>query len=112
MKRKYLTEEQYDVCMRALGYKFDAELEHYFIGEKAFICNVQDNINDVNDLITFDNNGYPTFMAQILTNSMSNGENFIISDGTIDDYGVKHKKGLYCTNYRELYSKENKVRTK
>lgn len=111
MKRKYLTEEQYDVCMRALGYTFDAELEHYFIGENVFICNIGDNINDVKDLITLDN-GYPTFMAQILTNLMSNGANFIIGDGAIDDYGVKYKKGLYCINYRQLYSKNNKVKTK
>ena len=112
MKRKCLTEEQYDACMKALGYTFDTELEHFFMGGNAFLGNVQDDVDDVSDLITFNDNGYPTIMAQVLSNFMSMGANLIIAAGAIDDYGVKYKKGLYCTNYRELFSDKKKVRSK
>ena len=112
MKRKYLNEEQYDVCMRALGYIFEEELGHYFLRGAAFLGNVQDNVNNVDDLLTFYDNGYPTFMAQVLDKFMSSGANLIIGDGAIDDYGKKYKKGLYCTNYRELFSDKKRVRSK
>lgn len=112
MPGKYLTEQQYETCMKALGYTFDEELEHFFKGENTFLGNVGDNINDVSDLITFNDNGYPTYMAQVINNFISKGANLIIGDGSIDDYGIKHKKGLYCTNYRELYSRKTKVRSK
>lgn len=112
MMRKYLTEQQYEVCMKALGYTFDVQLEHFFRENSAFLGNVGDDINDVYDLITFNDDGYPTYMAQVLNNFMSKGAKLTIGDGAIDDYGVKYKKGLYCTNYRELYSRKIKTKIK
>lgn len=112
MKKKYLTEEQYEVCMRALGYIYDEELGKFFKGDNAFLMNVSDDVIEVGDLMKFNENGQPTYMAKSICDFMNKGAELTIGEGAIDDYGKKYKKGLYCTNYRELFSDKKKVRSK
>lgn len=112
MPRKYLTDEQYETCMKALGYTYDEELDAFFKDGLCLLCNVDDIVNDVNDLMRIDDKGHPTYMAQALCDFMNRGAELTIGEGAIDDYGIKYKKGLYCTNYRELFSDKKKVRSK
>ena len=112
MKRKYLTEEQYDVCMRALGYVYDEEFDKFFKDEMCFLGNVEDAASEISDLMTYNSIGHVSHRWAALIYYMGKGANFIIGDGAIDKYGIKHKKGLYCSNYRELFSDKSKVKCK
>jgi len=112
MLRKYLTDEQYQICMNALGYTYDEQLDKFFKGDSCFLGNVEDTANDVGDLMKINDKGHPTYMANVLCEFMNKGAKLIIGEGAIDDYGVKHKKGLYCINYRELFSENKSVRSK
>ena len=110
--RKYLTESQYNVCMNALGYTYDEELGKFFKGDIAFLGNVSDDVIEVGDLIKINENGKPTYMAKAICDFINRGAKLIIGEGAIDGYGIKYVKGLYCTNYRELFSGKKKVRSK
>ena len=110
--RKNLTDSQYKVCMNALGYTYDGELGKFFKGDNAFLMNVSDDVIEVRDLMKINENGQPTYMAKSICDFMNRGAVLIVGEGAIDDYGIKYKKGLYCTNYRELFSGKKKVRSK
>lgn len=109
---KYLTESQYNVCMKALGYTYDEELDKFLMGDNVFLTNISDDITEVCDLININENGHPTYMANVICNFMNKGAELIIGEGAIDGYGIKHKKALYCTNYRDLLSDKKRVRSK
>ena len=112
MKKKLLTDGQYNVCMKALGYTYDEELGKFFKANSAFLMNVIGDITEVEELITINEKGQPTYMAQAICDFMNMGAKLTIREGAIDGYGIKYKKGLYCTNYRELFSDKKKVRSK
>lgn len=112
MKKKYLTESQYDTCMMALGYTYDDELCKFFKDDNAFLMNVSEGVTEVGDLITITENGQLTYMAKAICDFINMGAELVILDGAINGYGKKYKKGLYCTNYRELFSDKKKVRVK
>jgi len=108
MKKNILTDSQYDTCMKALGYTYDEELGHFFKDDMCFLGNVRDEVSSVNDLM----NGVVSYGSAVLVYFMDKGAELTIGDGAIDEYGKKHKKALYCTNYRELFSDKKKIRSK
>ena len=112
MKKKWLTDSQYEVCMKALGYTYDEELGKYFKDDSAFIMNLADEVTEVEDLMKFNENGHPVYMAKSICDFINRGAELTILEGAIDEFGIKYKKGLYCTNYRELFSDKKKVRSK
>ena len=112
MKKKLLTDSQYEVCMRALGYAYDEDLCVFFNGDSVFFMNVSDDVNEVEDLMKINEKGQPTYMAKVLCDFMNIGAELTIGEGAIDGYGKKYKKGLYCTNYRKLYCDRMKSRSK
>ena len=103
---KLLTDEEYNSQMQELGLVEDEELGKFFLGDMAFLMNLEDDVNELGDLIQI-NGDHPTYMSQVLMDFSSRGANLTIGPGTIDEYGVRKQKALYCTNYRELYSKTN-----
>ena len=108
MKRKKLNDKQFEVCMRALGYTYDVELDEFFKNDMCFLGNVDDSVSDVSDLMSTNSLGIVTYRSAVLVYFIDKGADFVIGDGAIDEYGIKYKKGLYCTNYRELfYNKKN-----
>ena len=112
MKKKWLTDSQYNTCMKALGYTYDEELGKFFKCDSAFLMNIIGDINEVEDLIIINKDGHPAYMSKAICEFMDFGAKLTIGDGAIDGFGIKYKKGLYCTNYRELFSNKNKVRSK
>lgn len=111
--RRELSEYQYNTCMRALGYTYDEKLGKYFLGDNAFLMNLSDDVNEVEDLMEINKDGYPTYMSKAISDFIHIwGADLTILDGAIDEFGRKHKKGLYCINYRELFSDKKKVRSK
>lgn len=103
---RLLTDEEYDKKMEELGFIKDSEFGKFFLGDMAFLMNVGDNINELGDLIQI-NRGHLSYMSQTLMNFSMSGAELTIGPGTIDEYGIKQKKALYCTNYKELYSNKN-----
>ena len=109
MKKKWLTDSQYNVCMKALGYTYDEELGQFFKDDMWFLGNVDDDVCCVSDLMS------PCVLSYkdaFLVYFMDKGAELTIGEGAIDEYGIKRKKALYCTNYRELFSDKKKVRSK
>lgn len=92
--------------MEELGLVEDPEFGRFFLGDMAFLMNVDSNVNGLGDLVQINGNQL-TYIAQTLMDFSMRGANLTIGPGTIDEYGVKQQKALYCTNYRELYSKKN-----
>ena len=101
-----LTDQEYNKRMEELGLIEDVDYGKYFLGDMAFLMNVDDNINELGDLIQFNSNNHPTYMSQVLMDFSSRGAKMVIGPGTIDEYGVKSQKALYCTNYKELFPKK------
>lgn len=99
---KFLTDEEYNSKMKELGLVEDQELGKFFLGDMAFLMNLDDDINELGDLIHM--NGY---MSRVLMDFSMRGADLTIGPGAIDEYGVEHQKALYCTNYRELYFNKN-----
>ena len=112
MKKRWLTDSQYEVCMKALGYTYDKELNKFFKNDICFLGNVGDDVVEVGDLITTWEDGQLTCNAKAIATLINWGAELFIGEGAIDGYGVKSKKGLYCTNYRELFSDKKKIRSK
>ena len=110
--RRRLRDYQYEVCMKGLGYTYDEKLGKFFKNDMCFLGNVRDNVKDVSDLITTNFNGHVSYGSAVLVYFMDKGAELTIGEGAIDEYGIKCKKGLYCTNYRELFSDKKKVRSK
>ena len=110
--RKYLTESQYKACMNALGYIYDEEFGRFFMGEYVFLGNVSDDVTEVVDLMKINENGHLTYASKLLNDFMNRGAALIIGEGAVDISGKKFKKALYCSNYRDLYSRKNKVKIK
>ena len=108
-----LTDQEYNKKMEELGLVEDADYGKYFLGDMAFLMNVDDNVSELGDLVQFNSNNHPTYMTQVLMDFSSRGAKLVIGPGTIDEYGIKKQKALYCTNYRELFpKKENNSVTK
>lgn len=63
-------------------------------------------INELGNLIKM-NDKHASYMSQVLMDYSMNGAELTIGPGAIDEYRVRQKKALYCTNYRQLYSKNN-----
>ena len=103
---KIITEQEYNKRMNELGLFLDEDYDKYFLGDMAFWGNVNDDVNEFGDLIEFSPNGHLTYLSQSLMDLSFKGYKFVIGPGSIDDYGVKWKKALYCTNYKELFPKE------
>jgi len=110
--KRVLTESQYNTCMRALGYTYDEELGRFFKDDMCFLGNVGDDVSSVSDLMTTNFNGHVSYRSAVLVYFMDKGAELTIGEGAIDEYGKKHKKALYCTNYREIFSDKKKVRSK
>lgn len=104
---KLLTDEEYNEQMERLGLVEDPEFGKFFLGDMAFLMNLEDDVNEIGDLIQVNSGGHPTYMSQTLMNFSMSGAELTIGPGAIDEYGVKQQKALYCTNYRELYSNKN-----
>ena len=109
--RKCLNNSQYNVCMNALGYTYDEKLGRFFKGDSAFLMNVSEDVTDVADLMEINENGHFTHTAKEICDFTNIGAKLIIDEGAIDEYGRKYERGLYCTNYRELYSGKIRVRS-
>ena len=108
-----LTDQEYNKKMEELGFIEDPDYGKYFLGDMAFLMNVDDNVSQLGDLVQFNSNNHPTYMTQVLMDFSSRGAKLVIGPGTIDEYGIKKQKALYCTNYRELFpKKENNSVTK
>lgn len=103
---KLLTDDEYNNKMKELGFVEDPEFGKFFLGDMAFLMNLNDNINELGDLIQMNSNR-PTHMSQILMDFSMRGADLTIGPGAIDEYGIKQQKALYCTNYRELYYNKN-----
>lgn len=103
---KLLTDEEYNSKMNELGLVEDEELGTFFLGDMAFLMNLDDKVNELGDLLQL-NGPHLAYMSQVLTDFSRRGAKLTIGPGTIDEYGVKQQKALYCTNYREIYSKQN-----
>lgn len=110
--KRILNESQYNTCMKALGYAYDEEFGKFFKDDMCFLGNVGDNVSYVSDLVTTDSRGIVSYSSAVLVYFMDKGAELTIGNGAIDEYGKKHKKALYCTNYRELFSDKKKVRSK
>lgn len=104
-----ISDEEYNNKMNELGLVEDKEYGKFFLGDMAFLMNVDDNINELGELIQFNGN-HPTYLSQTLMNFSMSGAELVIGPGTIDEYGIKHQKALYCTNYKEIYSNKNEER--
>lgn len=105
--RNYLSESQYKYRMLALGYTYDEELRVFFKGNNAFLTNVSGDIVEVDDLMKI-NEGLTKEISYLI----NRGAELTIGEGAIDYFGLKCKKGLYCTNYREIFPDKKKVRSK
>lgn len=103
---KILSDEQYDIQMNELGLVMDQEYGRYFLGDMAFLTNVDDCINELADLIACNSQGHPTYLSQVLMDFSKRGADLVIGPGTIEEDGTRAKKALYCTNYKELYTSE------
>ncbi len=101
-----LSDQEYDEKMQELGFVEDKSLGKYFLNDMAFLMNIDDNVTNLSDLITYNSNNHLTYTAQALIDFSRRGAQLTIGPGAIDEYGVKHKQALYCTNYRELYSEQ------
>ena len=87
MKRKNLTMEQYDVCMRALGYIFDKELGYFFKDDMCFFGNIDDEIYNVVDLIQYKGKECPKYSPAAMYYYINIGAKFVIGEGAIDFQG-------------------------
>lgn len=103
---RLLTDNEYNERMRELGLVENSDYGKYFLGDMAFLMNVGDDVNELGDLIKFSEN-HPSYMSQVLMDYSMRGAKLVIGPGTIDEYGVKQKKAVYCTNYKELYAKQD-----
>ena len=101
-----LTDQEYNKKMEELGFIEDPDYGKYFLGDMAFLMNVDDNVNELGDLVQFNSNNHLTYMSQVLMDFSSRGAKLVIGPGAIDEYGVKNQKALYCTNYKELFPKK------
>ena len=101
-----LTDQEYNKKMEELGLVEDADYGKYFLGDMAFLMNVDDNVSELGDLVQFNSNNHLTYMSQVLMDFSSRGAKLVIGPGAIDEYGVKNQKALYCTNYKELFPKK------
>ena len=63
------------------------------------------NVKELGDLMQLNANNHPTYISQVLMDFSARGAELVIGPGTIDEYGVKKQKALYCTNYKELFPK-------
>lgn len=95
-----------------MAFTYNEFVGRFFWFDWAFWGNVSDDVRNVFDLITFNDKGYPTYMATVLNDLMSRGAKFIVCRGAIDEYGNKCKRALYCINYDELYCTKNRVKSK
>lgn len=98
-----LSDEEYNKKMEELGLVEDESLGKYFLGDMAFLMNLDDSVTSLDDLVNFNNSNHPTYMSQVLMDFSRQGAKLTIGPGAIDERGVKHKNALYCTNYRDLY---------
>lgn len=101
-----LTDIEYNKKMEELGLIEDLEYGKYFLGDMAFLMNVDENVNELGDLIQFNKNNHLTYMSQVLMDFSARGANLVFGPGAIDEYGIKKQKALYCTNYKELFPKK------
>src|SRR5574344_513937 len=85
------------------GLTIDEEKNLYYLeGYGAFINNVDNDINTVDEMLNkvtstgnlYQYGAYRYFDAQ--------GYKFVIGPGIQDEYGKVNKKGLYCSNYKEI----------
>ena len=112
-QRRELSESQYNTCMIALGYTYDEDLDKYFLGNNAFLMNVSEDVIEVGDLMMINKEGQLTYGAKAIFDFINIwGAELTIGDGAINEYCKKYKKGLFCTNYRELFSDKNKIKSK
>lgn len=102
---KLLSDEEYNRKMQELGLNEDVDYGKYFLGDMAFLMNVDDDVSELGDLVQFNSNNHPTYASRVLMNFSSRGAELIIGPGTIDEYGIKKQKAIYCTNYKELFPK-------
>lgn len=100
---KVLTDEEYNKRMNELGFVEEPEFGKFFLGDKALLMNLSDEVNSLSDLIQISGN-HPTYMSKALMDFSMSGAELAIGPGAIDEYGIRHNKALYCTNYKELYS--------
>lgn len=84
----------------------DTDYGKYFLGDMAFLMNVNDNVNELGDLVQFNTNNHLTYMSQILMDFLLLGAKLVIGSGAITEYGIKRQKALYCANYKELCPKK------
>lgn len=101
-----LTDQEYNKKMEELGLVKDKDYGKYFLGDMAFLMNIDDNVSELGDLVKFNSNNHLTYMSQVLMDFSSRGAELVIGPGTIDEYGIKYQKALYCTNYKKLFPKE------
>jgi len=84
----------------------DPNCGKYFLRDMAFLMNLDDSINELGDLLKFNNNNHTTYIAKDLIDFSSYSAKLAIGPGGIDEYGKKFKNALYCLNYKELFPKK------
>lgn len=104
MGYEILSDEEYERRMLDLGFTFDEDLGKFFKGESAFFGNVSNDVSQISDVLFETNSfGHLTYGAAALQRYVTEGAEFVLGDGGIDEYGEQQPKGIYCTNYKELY---------
>ena len=101
-----LSDEEYDKKMKELGLVEDPYYGKYFLGDMVFLMNVDDNVNELGDLVKFNDNNHLTYMSEVLMDFSSLGAELVIGPGAINECGIKSQKALYCSNYKELFPKK------
>lgn len=104
-----LTDTEYNKKMEELGLIEDLDYGKYFLGDMAFLMNVGENVNELNDLIQYNSNNHLTYMSQVLMDLSFRGAELVIGPGAIDEDGTKYKKALYCSNYKNLFQEKENI---
>ena len=96
--------------MEQAGFIIDRENEVYVMeGLGAFMSNITDDIQEIDDLRTFEdsrlhNNPY----REIVRLMDEEGYEFVLGPGAPLGIGSLPKKGVYCKNYREIAEKQKR----
>lgn len=98
--------------MRKNGFKIDQENDVYVRkGYGAWIFNVDDSINTIEDLFNFkDEFGNKWYKDRIIT-LLDEGYDLVIGPGATTNNSEICGKGLYCKNYREIAERKKQEHT-
>lgn len=105
MEEKLITTDKQDELMLNLGFEFDEEIGKFVLNGSVYLGDVPNDVNSISELISreLNRNTSSSYPSSIHADMVNRGMKLHFGPGGIDDYGKHNEKGLYCSNYKELF---------